>query len=106
MDWNFVPACSALARSCGAFVDGIVGHDLLKRYVMRIDFDSRTLALFEPEKFDYDGPGTTLPLEVRKGVPVMTVRFGLPGKGALEGKFLRARLPHHSGRLPASPASR
>jgi len=56
--------------------------------VVQIDFDSRTLALYDPKEFDYAGHGTMLPLEVRNGVPIVKVRFGLPGKGTLEGKFL------------------
>ena len=77
-----------VARAYGTFLDGIVGREFLVRYVVRIDYDSRTLALYEPAAFTYTGAGTALPLEIRNGVPVVKLRFGLPGKGAMEGDFL------------------
>jgi hypothetical protein len=90
LDLPQIPALplDEVARAYGASLDGILGRELPARYVTRIDYDSRTLVLYEPEKFVYAGRGNALPLEVRNGVPVVKARFSLPGKGALEGEFL------------------
>ncbi len=76
-----------VGASYGRVVDAIVGRELMERYVVKIDFDARTLTLFEPEDFRYEGNGAVLPLEVRGGVPVVKSRFQVGGR-AFEGEFL------------------
>lgn len=90
LDLPRIPALplDEVARSYGAFLDGILGHQFLDRYVVRIDFDARTLTLYDPKSFAYTGSGSVLPIEVRSGVPIVKARFGLPGKSATEGEFL------------------
>jgi len=41
---------------------GILGHDFLEQFVVRIDYDSQQVALFAPRSFAYAGPGESLPL--------------------------------------------
>lgn len=77
-----------VANSFGAPMDAIVGFELLERYVVRIDYDARTLTLYDPKEYRYDGGGAVLPLEVRANVPVVRAKIGLPGKPAIEGEFL------------------
>ena len=90
LDLPQIPALplDEVARTYGATMDGIVGRDLLARYVTRIDFDSQTLTFSDPAGFNYSGGGSALPLEVRGGVPVVKARFALPGKDPIEGEFL------------------
>ena len=42
---------------------GIIGYDLLKRYVVRLDFDQSVLTLYRPDSYEYEGNGESLPLE-------------------------------------------
>ncbi len=81
-------ALDDVARDLGAAVDGFVGYDFLRRYVVRIDYDSHTLTLYEPKEFNYTGAGSVLPMKLRRRLPSMKLRFGMPGLGALEGTFL------------------
>jgi len=41
---------------------GILGHDFLMRYVVRLDYDHQQVQLFEPTRFAYAGAGQSLPL--------------------------------------------
>ncbi len=42
--------------------EGIIGYDLLKRYVVRLDFDQNVLTLYKADSFAYEGSGEILPL--------------------------------------------
>ncbi len=90
LDLPQIPALSLdeVARSFGAFMDGILGHEFLAQYVVRIDFDDRELTLYDPKSFSYTGSGTVLPIEMRQGIPIVKARFGLPGRNPIEGEFL------------------
>jgi hypothetical protein len=90
LDLTQLPALplDEVAGSYGAFMDAIIGRQLLQRYVVRIDYDSRSLTLYDPKTFEYTGKGSVLPIELRNGLPVVQVRFGLPGREVLEGGFL------------------
>ena len=44
------------------YMHGIIGYDLLRRYVVELDFESETLTLHRPESFAYDGDGVSMPL--------------------------------------------
>jgi hypothetical protein len=93
-----------VAHSYGAAMDGIVGYELMAKYVVRIDFDARTLTLFDPATFRYEGNGAVLPLEVRSRVPVVRARFGAAAR-AFEGEFLLDE-PYPGTVLFATPFAR
>lgn len=46
---------------------GILGHDFLMRYVVRIDYDRNEVQLFDPSTFAYTGPGKALPIWIEEG---------------------------------------
>ena len=77
-----------VSREVGAPVDGVIGYELLRRYVVRIEYDSHTLTLYEPKEFRYTGAGSVLPVKFAGRVPSVKLRFGMPGLGVLEGTFL------------------
>jgi len=57
-----VPAVFGVAGSAVAGVDGIVGRAILANAVVELDWKARVLRLHPAERFEYIGPGTTLPL--------------------------------------------
>src|ERR1700690_786255 len=85
---SYAIALDDIARDVGAAVDGVIGYEFLRRYVVRIDYDSHTLTLYEPKDFDRPWPGSVLPMKLRSHLPSVKLRFGMPGLGALEGTFL------------------
>lgn len=59
----------SLAEASGRPYQGIIGRTLLERYVVRLDFDTREMLLFEPD--DYRPPPTaqSLPIRMENGHP-------------------------------------
>ena len=47
----------------GRPVAGILGADLFRRYVVVVDYGAKTLELYEPRDFAYQGHGEVVPLE-------------------------------------------
>ena len=84
----YAMALDDVARDIGGAVDGVIGYELLHRYIVRIDYDSQRLTLYAPKDFRYTGVGSVLPMKLPKQVPTVKLRFGMPGLGALEGTFL------------------
>jgi hypothetical protein len=48
---------------------GLVGYQVFKRFVVRIDYESSRLTLFDPEKFQYTGAGTAVPFKFNEHLP-------------------------------------
>ncbi len=57
---------------------GIIGYDLLKRYVVRLDFDESVLTLYQPDSYEYRGNGEVLPLEMHQRKPYTKAAVTLP----------------------------
>jgi hypothetical protein len=78
---------AAISRASGYQVDGILGWDFLNRYVVRIDFEARTMTLFDPATWSYEGEGTEVPVSLQYRIPVVDVPLVTPA-----GDELRPRL--------------
>jgi hypothetical protein len=42
-------------------IDGDLGYDVLRHYVVKIDYHRRLVLLYDPATYRYDGPGASLP---------------------------------------------
>jgi len=51
-----------LERLYGVPLGGLLGYDLLSRYVVVIDYAAQTLTFLDPKSFRYDGRGARVPL--------------------------------------------
>ncbi len=91
-----------VSNSYGKNIDAIVGYQLMAKYVVKIDFDQRTLTLYDPATFEYRGSGAVLPLDAGNHTPVVRARIGVPGKPVIEGRFLVDE-PHPGALLFATP---
>ncbi len=49
----------------------ILGGDVLRRFVVRIDYDARLLTLTRPDRFVYRGGGVVLPLHMHGHIPAV-----------------------------------
>jgi Aspartyl protease/PDZ domain len=58
-----------LSAAEGVPVDGIIGYELFKRFVVRVDYPRRTLTLTLPAAFSYHGGGVVLPFKFNEYVP-------------------------------------
>jgi hypothetical protein len=71
----------------GRRVDGIIGYDFLKLFVVEVDYAAKTISLYDPPSYEYEGAGEAVPLTLRNGHPYARVRLGFEGHGAVEGDF-------------------
>lgn len=78
---------AAVSRASGYAVDGVLGWDFLRRYVVRIDFAARTMALFDPATWTYDGDGAAVPVSLQYRIPIAEVLIV-----TASGEELRPRL--------------
>lgn len=71
----------------GREIDGIVGSAVFKRFVVTIDPDSHMIALSDPSRFSYHGPGETVPLRISGDRPFIKTRVTPIGATALDVKL-------------------
>jgi len=77
-----------VAKAFGTPLDGLIGYELMARNVVQIDYDSETVSVFDPQTFEYEGPGTAVSLELNGHEPIVHIRIGLPGKEPIEAAVL------------------
>lgn len=71
----------------GRAVDGILGYDLISRFVVRIDYAAGRIDLLEPKSFSYSGSGQRLSLVMEEGHPHVSAELLVGGK-RVRGHFL------------------
>jgi hypothetical protein len=77
-----------LENSTGRAMDGILGAEFFRRYVVEIDYDESEISLYEPATFDYAGRGESLPLSFIDNHPYVRAKVELQGRDAIEGEFV------------------
>jgi predicted aspartyl protease len=63
---------AAAAVSSGQPIHGTIGRSLFMRYTTAIDYARQTLRLFEPATFVYSGGGVSVPLDLSRGIPLVS----------------------------------
>jgi len=64
---NVLPIHSSISYNEGRAVDGLLGYDFFKRFVIEIDYANERISVHEPKTYHYDGPGKIIPLEEDNG---------------------------------------
>jgi len=64
----------------GHEVDGILGTDFFRRFVVQIDYDAQIVRLFGPSMFRYAGRGESLPLTFERRLPYVTATITVLGQ--------------------------
>ena len=83
-----VIALDSIEAQVGRPLDGLVGLDLFKRYVVEIDYLDRKIRLCDPQTYTYSGAGESIPLTLRDGHFFVAARIEMPGRPPLEGQFV------------------
>jgi membrane-associated protease RseP (regulator of RpoE activity) len=71
-------------------MDGILGGDFIRRYVVEIDYAGKALTLYEPKTYHAGHGGAnaeTLALKMIGVYPCVSARLKLPGRNALDVLF-------------------
>jgi PDZ domain/Aspartyl protease len=78
-----------LEAPLGHEVDGVIGGDFIKEFVVEIDYPSHVVRLYDKDTFRYSGHGESIPIEMNAdGHPVVEAKVTPEDGQALEGKFL------------------
>lgn len=77
-----------LEASLGVKVDGILGYELFRRFVVTIDYESKTLTLTRPEAFHPVESAQALPIDFRDKWAFVKGDLVLPGPVTVEDSFL------------------
>ena len=63
---------------------GLIGYDVLSRFVVDIDFDRQLVTLFDPATYRYAGKGQAVPFTLHAGIPTVDVTLD----GTCKGRFI------------------
>lgn len=71
----------ALEKVEGTKMPGMVGYEVFRRFVTRIDYGAKTVSLIDPKHFDAKDAGTPVPFKFNDHIPEVEGTFeGLPAK--------------------------
>jgi predicted aspartyl protease len=80
-------AVAGMGPVIGRPLDAIVGHDVLERYVVEIDWRAGRLRFFDAAQYAHDGPGLVLGIEIRDRQPLLPAGIEMPGGRTVFGAF-------------------
>ena len=81
-------ALGSIENTLGRPMDGILGAEFFKRYVVELDYEKKEMSLYEPADYVYSGRGESLPLTFYHNHPYVRARISLPGVEPVEGEFV------------------
>ena len=81
-------ALTSMENAMGHRMDGILGYEFFRRYVVELDYEGLLVSLYEPAGFEYAGRGESLPLSFALNHPYVRAKVSMPGREPVEGKFV------------------
>lgn len=73
----------------GHDIDGIIGADFIKQFVVEIDYSARVLRLHDKNRFVYSGSGESIPLTfINGGYPIIEADILVTGRPPIRGRFI------------------
>ncbi len=76
-----------LEKVFGTDIDGILGYDLLKKYVVKINYDTSEIELYASKGYKYVGNGEVVKIDLGK-VPTAKAKIDLGDGNYLDGEFI------------------
>src|SRR2546430_2521474 len=77
-----------LSEASGRLQQGLVGHDVLHRFVVEIDYPTRRVRLLDAASFRYAGPGTAVPFTPDADLPLLRAKIKARGRRAIPARLL------------------
>jgi hypothetical protein len=65
----FVFPLGELGRVEGIAAHGLIGYEVFKRFIVRIDYERNRLTLTDPASFEYTGSGVRVPFKFKEHIP-------------------------------------
>ena len=86
-DYHISPI-TALSKSHGQKIDGVIGNDILHRYTVKIDFNKKVLSLFDNKESIAYPDGKIVEIGVNSLVSSVPLTITFPGGQQVEGEFV------------------
>lgn len=77
-----------LEKSLGREIDGMLGYDFIRRFVVEVDYEAKVLKIHNAARYSYRGKGESLPITTEEGHPHIRLKVALPERAPVEGKFI------------------
>lgn len=71
----------------GGAYDGLFGANLLRNYITKVNFDTKTIELYNFGNYGYDGKAKPLPFDYKTGLAVVKMNLTFPDNKKVEGNF-------------------
>lgn len=72
----------------GGEVAGIIGFHILSRFVVRVDYDTHELVLYNRSNYVYEGDGVVVPIVLTYNLPIAVGKIRINNVTEVEGFFL------------------
>ena len=69
-------------------LDGIIGLNLVKQYITKLDFDAQTLSLYTFGMYDFQGKGYVVPVKLTGNLVMLSTELNLTGNKTIPGNFI------------------
>jgi hypothetical protein len=79
---------AAISQAEGRTVDGILGYDFFKQFVVEIDYERGIINLYEPRSYAYSGNGDRIPLRLLREHALVTATMALSNGRRIAGDFI------------------
>lgn len=77
-----------LASRLGQDFDGILGTNFIQQFILELDYQKKLLTLHDKARFSYSGKGTSIPIQLIHGHPVLTATVSPFDLQPSQGKFV------------------
>lgn len=78
-----------MAPRLGQDMDGIIGGEFIKQFVVEVDYQAKVIKLYDKEKFTYSGPGESIPIKLNSaGHPIIEAEVTPIGSTPATGNFV------------------
>ena len=73
--------------SFGRKISGVIGNDIIKEFVVEVDYASHVVNLWEPRSYQYSGNGEIIPFTIEGKLPFIRATISINERISIEGKF-------------------
>ncbi len=78
-----------IAARFGHDFDGIIGSEFIREFVVEVDYEKRLLKLHDKNRFKYNGPGESIPIQFNsEGHPLLEAEVTPIGSKPVRAKFV------------------
>ena len=79
---------AGLSAASGRVQHGLIGHDVLQRFVVEIDYPGRRVRFYDPARFRYRGSGTTVRFTADADLPLLSASVKVRGRRPIPARLL------------------